>query len=106
MASSSVAGSSPSVLIEGGVLHLFPGVGDLEVSGTCDRLGNGYEHEAVPSRHPASDGAERWEVCARVDVDGLQFPDLVTVGVNSVVVAPLPDIGRLDHVGLPLRSIA
>ena len=82
---------------------MFPVVGDLEVSGTCDRLGNGYEHEPVPSRHPGPDGAERWEVCARVGVDGLQFPDLVTVGVNNGVVAPLPDIG---HLGLPLRSIA
>ncbi|MGZ3472039.1 MAG: replication initiator [Isosphaeraceae bacterium] len=30
----------------------------------------------------------------------------MTVGVNNGVAAPLPDIGRLDHVGLPLRSIA
>jgi hypothetical protein len=60
----------------------------------------------VPPRHPGPDGAERWEVCARVDVDGLQFPDLVTVGVNNGVAAPFPDTGRLDHVGLPLRGIA
>jgi hypothetical protein len=106
MASSSVAGSSPSVLIEGESFTLFPVVGDLEVSGTYDRLANGYEHEPVPPRHPGPDGAERWEVCARVDVNGLEFPDLVTVEVKNGAVAPLPDIGRLDHVGLPLRSIA
>ena len=81
-------------------------VGDVGASGTYDRLGNGCEHEPVPPRHPGPDGAERWEVCARVDVDGLQFPDLVTVGVNNGVATPLPDIGRLDHAGLPLRSIA
>ena len=90
----------------GGIFYLFPAVGDFEVSGAYDRLGQGNEREPMPGRHPDFDGAERWQVRARVDVDGFQFPDLAAFGVNNVVATPLPDIGRLEHVGLPLRSIA
>ena len=81
MASSSAAGSSPSVVIEGESLTCFLSWATLEVSGTYDRLVQGNEREPVPGRHPDFDGAERWEVCARVDVDGFQFPDLVTSGL-------------------------
>src|SRR4029077_6958335 len=63
-------------------LHVLPVVSALEVSGTHSRLGQGNEREPVPGRHPDCDGGERWQVCACVDVDCLQFPDLVTVGVN------------------------
>lgn len=94
------------MVIEGGILDLLPGVGDLEVSGTCDRLGQGNEREPVPGRHPGFDGAERWQVRAHADVDGFQFPDLVTFGVNNVVATPLPDIGCPEHAALPVRSIA
>jgi hypothetical protein len=90
----------------GRILHLLPVVSDLEVPGTHGRLSQGNEHEPVPGRHPDLNGAERWQVCARVDVDSLQLPDLVAVGVNNVVAPPLPDIARLEHARLPLRGIA
>ena len=51
----------------------------------------------VPGRHPDRDGGERWQVCAGVDVDSPQLPDLVTIGVNNVVARPLPDIAYLEH---------
>ncbi len=88
------------------ILHLLSVVSDLEVSGTHGRLGQGNEHEPMPGRHPDLDGGERWQVCARVDVDGLQLPDLVTVGVNNVVAPPLPDMACLEHCRLPFRGIA
>jgi hypothetical protein len=70
---------------------LFPVVGDLEVSGSYDRLGNGYEHEPTPSDIPVPTlpNAGRpvlvstSKACARVDVDGLKFPDPVTVGSTA-----------------------
>jgi hypothetical protein len=54
----------------------------------------------VPGRHPDLDRAERRLVCAGVDVDGLQLTDLVTLGVNHIVAAILPDVGCLEHAGL------
>jgi hypothetical protein len=46
----------------------------------------------VPGRQSDLDRAERRLVCARVDVDGLQLTDLVLLGVNHIVAAPLPDV--------------
>src|ERR1700733_15522605 len=63
----------------GRILHLLPVVSDLEVSGTHRRLSQGNEHEPVPGRDPDPDGAERRQVRARVDIDGLQLPDLVAI---------------------------
>src|SRR5689334_8280311 len=82
-----------------GVLHLFPVVGHLEVSRTHGRLVQGHEYEPAPGRDPDLDRAERRQVSTGVDVYGLKLPDFVTLGINHVVTAPLPDAGNLEHNG-------
>jgi hypothetical protein len=54
----------------------------------------------VPGRHADLDRAERRQVGAGVNVDGLQLTDLVTLRVNHIVAAPLPDVGSLEHAAL------
>jgi hypothetical protein len=58
----------------------------------------------VPGRQSDLDRAERWQVGAGVNVDGLQLADLVTFGVDHVVAAPFPDVGSLEHASLSPRS--
>src|SRR6476659_9715181 len=90
----------------GGILHLLLVVRDLEVPGAHGRAVKRHEYEPVPGRDADLDGAERRQVGAGVDVDRLQLPDLVVLGVNHVVATPFPDVGRLEHAGLlPARRI-
>src|SRR5689334_9446752 len=87
-----------------GVLHLFPVVGDLEVSRTHGRLVQGHEYEPAPGRQPDLDRAERRQVGTGIDVYGLKLPDFVTPGINHVVTAPFPDTGNLEHDGYLLMQ--
>jgi hypothetical protein len=84
----------------GGVLDLLLAVTDLDVPGTGDRLVQGHEGEPMPGRQPDRYSRERWLVGGGVNVHGLQFADLVTLGVHYVMTAPLPDIRGLDHASL------
>ena len=64
-------------------------VADLDVAGTDGRLVQGHENKTMPGRYAHSDRAERRQVGARVDVDGLQSADLAAIGVDYVVATPL-----------------
>src|SRR5690242_6560277 len=89
----------------GGVLHLLLVVGDLEVPGAHGRAVERHEYEPVPGPYADLDGTERRQVGAGVDIDRLQLPDLVVVGVNHVVATPFPDVGRLEHAAFFPRAV-
>src|SRR5690242_15825069 len=87
-----------------GVFHLFPVVGDLEVSRTHGRLVQGHEYEPAPGRYPDLDRAERRQVGTGVNVYGLKLPDFVTPGIKHVLTTPFPDAGNLEHEGCLLMQ--
>src|SRR4029079_2306843 len=87
-----------------GVFHLFPVVGDLEVSRTHGSLVQGHEYEPAPGRYPDLDRAERRQVGTGVDVYGLKLPDFVTPGIKHVLTTPFPDAGNLEHDGYLLMQ--
>jgi hypothetical protein len=59
----------------------------------------------VPADHADLDGDERRFVSGRVDVYGLQFTDLVALGVDDLLTAPVTQILSRKHaIVLPRAS--
>ena len=73
IASSSPAGSSPSVPTDGAPLHLFLVIGDLEVPRTRRCVVSRHEHEPVPGRHSELDRGKRRHTVPGDDLDGFQM---------------------------------
>jgi hypothetical protein len=77
-------------------------VGDLQRVGQHDRPVERYEGQPVTAHHPDPDRAEGRLVSAGVDVDRLEQPDLLAVGVDDIVLPPVADVLSLEHaVDLP-----
>src|SRR5580700_11767156 len=86
----------------GGVPDQLPVVVNLEVSEAHGGLVQGHEHQPVTGRPSEPNGGERWKVGAWVDVDRLQFPDLVPFRVGHDVAVQFPGITCLEHADLLL----
>src|ERR1039458_8019255 len=72
--------------------NLALGVADLEVPRSHRGPGQRHEDQPVPRREAHRDRCERRLIGAGVDIDRLQSPDLVVIGVDHLLAAPLPDI--------------
>ena len=80
-------------------------VGDLQRVGQHDRPVERYEGQPVTAHHPDPDRAEGRLVSAGVDVDRLEQPDLLAVGVDDIVLPQVADVLSLEHaVDLPFLS--
>jgi len=80
-------------------------IGDLQLTGQHDRPVKRHEGQPVAADHPDPDRAEGGLVSAGVDVDRLEQPDFLAVGIDDVVLPPVADVLSLEHaVDLPFLS--
>src|SRR3977135_3174222 len=76
--------------------HLFGVLHSDRLRRDC-RTSHRNKCQPMPADHAYPDRDEAWFVTGRVDVDRLQSPDLVALGIDHSVAQPVPEIFCGEH---------